>query len=457
MPDAATTIRIPPGPKIPKPLLGLLALTDRGNAMRRFGRRYGDAFFMSLPTLGPSVVVSHPDLVKQVFTAKPDVMAFGEDSPLGRVLGPGSLFSLDGAEHLRERRLLLPPFHGERMKSYEAIIEDEARREMATWPEGTEFATLGSFMRITLNSILRAVFGAQGPHLRRLADLLPRAVVLGSKLALVPWALRDLGPLSPGGRFARHRREYDRIIDEMIDEALADPALEERADVLALLLRAHYEDGSAMSRSAIADELLTLLAAGHETTATTLAWAVERLRRHPRVLERLTAEARDEDGGSALRIATIHEIQRTRPVIVATSRLVVGDVFELGEWRIPRGHRVVVSVSMIHNDARFFERPAEFDPDRFVDRKPDTYTWVPFGGGTRRCIGAAFAQMEMDVVLRELLREFDLATTAERGERWRSRGVAAAPARGGRAVVSRVAASDRSGAPSGASRRAVPA
>ena len=161
MPDAATTIRIPPGPRIPKPLLGLIALTDRGNAMRRLGRRYGDAFFMSLPTLGPSVVVSHPDLVKQVFTAKPDVMAFGEDSPLGRVLGPGSLFSLDGDEHIRERRLLLPPFHGERMKSYEAIIEDEARREMATWREGLEFETLEPFMRITLNSILRAVFGAR--------------------------------------------------------------------------------------------------------------------------------------------------------------------------------------------------------------------------------------------------------------------------------------------------------
>jgi cytochrome P450 len=435
-PSAA--LNIPPGPRVPKPLAGAMALMNRGALMERMGRRYGDTFTLDLPALGRSTVVAHPDLVKKVFTAKPDVLAFGEDSPLGRILGPGSLFSLDGDEHLRERRLLLPPFHGERMKSYVAIIEEETRRELATWPEATPFATLDSFMRITLNAILRAVFGAQGEHQRRLAELLPRAVELGSKLALAPWAQRDLGPWSPGGKFVRYRRAYDEVIDALIDEALADPALDERADVLALLLRAHYDDGSAMSRTQISDELLTLLAAGHETTATTLAWAVERLRRHPALVARLAAEARD--GGSALRTATVHEVQRTRPVIVATSRVVVGDRFELDEWVFPRGHRIVVSASMIHADERFFERPKAFDPDRFLERKPDTYTWVPFGGGTRRCIGAAFAQMEMDVVLRILLEDFDLGASEDRGERWRSRGIAAAPADGGIAVVRRVAA-----------------
>jgi hypothetical protein len=381
------------------------------------------------------VIVSSPDLVKQMFTASPDVLRFGEDSPLGQVLGPGSLFSLDGAAHLRERRLLLPPFHGDRMKSYEGIIEEEAERELAAWPEDVEFATLPSFMRITLNAILRAVFGAQGPHQRQLAELLPGLVGLGSKLTMAPWAQRDLGPLSPGGRYARYRRRYDRIIDEMIDETLADPRLEERADVMALLLRANYDDGSSMSRSGIADELLTLLAAGHETTATSLAWAVERLRRHPEIVARLQAEARSDD--KELRVATIHEIQRTRPVITGTGRLVAAESFELGPWRVPKGHRVFASATMIHNDPRFFERPYQFDPDRFVGRKPDTYTWIPFGGGTRRCIGAAFAQMEMDIVLRTLLREFDIEPTTEPGEKWRSRGVAFAPARGGRAIVRR--------------------
>jgi cytochrome P450 len=376
--------------------------------MERLRRRYGDAFTIDLPVFGRGVVVSSPELVKQMFTASPDVLVAGESSPVGDMLGPGSLFSLDGAEHLRERRLLLPPFHGDRMKSYEGIIEQEAQREMSDWEDGVEFATLPAFMRITLGAILRTVFGADGLHQRQLAELLPGSVVLAARLTLLPWAQRDLGPLSPGGRLARRRRTYNRIIDAMIDETLADPNLEERADVMAQLLRAHYDDGSSMSRAAIADELLTLLGAGQETTATSLAWAVERLRRHPQILARLQAEARAGEG--ALRTATIYEVQRTRPVLTGTG----------------------------HGDERFFERARQFDPDRFVGRKPDTYTWIPFGGGTRRCIGAAFAHMEMDVVLRTLLREFDLQPTTEPSERWHNRGLAFAPARGGRAAVRRV-------------------
>ena len=434
-----TAVRLPPGPKLPAAAIAAVIMTNNRRILRTLQRRYGDAFTIQLPALGPGVMVSSPELVKQMFTAKPDVLVTGEGNPLGAVLGPGSLFALDREEHLRERRLLLPPFHGDRMKSYEGIIEDEARREMAGWEDGTEFATLPSFMRITLNAILRAVFGAEGPQLPRLAELLPAVVGLGSMLAMVPWLRRDLGPLSPGGKFRRGRRAYDAIIDEMIDEALGDPGLEERVDVLALLLRAHYDDGSSMSRSSIADELLTLLAAGHETTATSLAWAVDRLRRHPWILRRLSDEAEGDE--NTLRLATINELQRTRPVITATGRRAATE-FELGDYVIPKGHHIVASATMIHNDERFFDRPDEFQPDRFVGRKPDTYTWIPFGGGTRRCIGAAFAQMEMDVVLRTLLREFDLKTTTARGERWRSRGVAFAPANGGLAVVERKVQSD---------------
>jgi hypothetical protein len=410
----------------------------RDGAMTRLRRRYGEAVRIPLPVFGRSTIVSSPELVKQVFRAAPDVLAFGESSPLGAVLGPGSLFSMDGDQHLRERRLILPAFHGERMKGYEAIIEQEAQREMDRWPEGEEFQTLAPFMRITLNSILRAVFGAEGNDIDELAEVLPDFVTLGSRLSLLPPLQRDLGPFTPGRRFHRLRARYDAIIDRMIDANLSDPELEQREDVMSLLLRAHYDDGSSMSRSAIADELLTLLAAGHETTATSLAWAVERLRRHPAILRRLETEARE--GGGTLRIATIHEIQRTRSVIVGTGRRVMQD-FELGDWVLPKGDHVMVSAVLIHNDPRFFERPLEFDPDRFVDRKPDTYTWIPFGGGTRRCPGAAFAHMEMDIVLRTLLREFDLQATAEPDERWRNRGIAYAPARGGRAIVRRVARS----------------
>jgi cytochrome P450 len=402
---------------------------------RRFRRRYGDAFTINLPTFGPTVVLSSPDLVKQVFQAKPDVLAFGVRSPLGDVLGPGSLFSMDGEQHLRERRLILPPFHGDRMKSYEGIVEEEALREMDTWPADQEFQTLPSFMRITLGVILRAVFGAGEGETSELASLLPKLVTRASQLTLVPWLRRDLGPGSPGRQLGQLRARYDAIIDQMIDARLCDPHAGESEDVLSMLLRANYDDGASMSRSAIADELLTLLAAGHETTATSLAWMIERLRRHPLILQRLTEEAEGED--NELRMASILELQRTRPVIIGTGRHAVQD-FPLDEYLIPAGYHLFVLATAIHSDERFFERPLQFDPDRFLARGPDSYTWIPFGGGTRRCPGAAFAHMEMDIVIRTLLRTFQLQTTSEPGEEWRNRGVAFAPRRGGRAVVRRL-------------------
>ena len=429
---------MPPGPRLPQPVSMAVLLFAAPAMLRALQRHHGDMFSVTVPVFGRSVVVAGPELVKQVFQARGDVLAFGEVSPLGEVLGAGSLFAMDGERHLAERRLILPAFHGERMRGYEPIIEAEARREMAGWPEQAEFATLPSFMRITLNAILRTVFGADGEAVRELAEALPPFVTLGSRLALLPTLRRDLGPGSPGRRLARLRARYDAIVGRLIEARRVDPELPRRDDVMSLLLRAHYDDGSPMSRTAIADELLTLLAAGHETTATSLAWAVDRLRRHPLVLSRLVAEAR---GGSerTLRMATIHELQRTRPVIPATSRHTLVD-FPLGGRVIPRGHQIIVSAALIHRDPRFFADPERFDPDRFLARGvggPHTYAWIPFGGGTRRCPGAAFAHMEMDVVLRTLLREFDLATTARRGEHPRDRGIANAPARGGRAVVRR--------------------
>jgi cytochrome P450 len=432
---SSSAATVPPGPRLPRILSGVAVLTRREAVLRRFRGRYGDAFTVNLPTFGRTVVVSSPDFVKQVFQAKPDVLAFGVRSPLGDVLGPGSLFSMDGEQHLRERRLILPPFHGERMKSYEGIVEEEALREMDSWPTGREFQTLPSFMRITLNVILRTVFGAAEGETGGLASLLPKLVTRASLLSLVPALRRDLGPGSPGRQFQRLRAEYDATIDQMIDARLHDPDAGEREDVLSMLLRANYDDGASMSRSAIADELLTLLAAGHETTATSLAWMIERLRRHPLVVQRLAEEAEGE--GNELRMASILEVQRTRPVIIGTGRHVIQD-FPLGQYVIPAGYHVFVVATAIHNDERFFERPLQFDPDRFLGRKPDTYTWIPFGGGTRRCPGAAFAHMEMDIVIRTLLRTFELQPSSEPDEAWRNRGVAFAPRRGGRAVVRRL-------------------
>lgn len=426
--------RIPPGPRHGARLHGLAFAANRRQVTQRMSSRYGRTFTLRLPAWGPTVFLSEPALVKQLFTTSPELIGNMEPN-LGRVLGGSSFFNLDGDAHKRQRKLLLPPFHGRRVQSYEGIIEEETLRETAAWPEGEPFPTQESMMRITLNAILRAVFGAQGEEFEALRTLLPPMVTLGSRLTILPGPELDLGRFSPWGRFRIYRRQFDEIIDRLIATAQADPHLDQRNDILALMLQARYDDGEAMSPRAVADQLLTLLAAGHETTATTLAWAVERIRRHPEILERLVAEA--DEGGSDLRKATIIEVQRTRPVIDITGRKVKGEAVALGPWVLPRGYSIMVSISLIHDEDGVFPNAAAFDPDRFIGVNPDTYSWVPFGGGTRRCIGAAFATMEMDVVLRTLLREFEIATTDEPDERWHSRGVAWAPERGGLALVRR--------------------
>jgi cytochrome P450 len=436
------TVTLPDGPSLPRFVQGGIAIVAPLWMMRRLHERYGSTFKINVPIFGDAVVISDPAEVKQLFMTSPAIADI-LDVNLGLVLGPNSFFAISGDAHKKQRKLLTPPFHGRRLRAYEAIIEQEAVREMAAWPEGREFAALGPMMRITLNAILRAVFGAEGAELAELRTLLPAMVRLGSRLVALPIPRTDLGWWSPWGRAHAYRREYDAIIDRLIAAARQDPRLDERDDVLALMLQSRYDDGAAMSREEISDQLLTLLTAGHETTATTLAWAVERLRRHPAVLCRLAEEA--DANGSQLREATILEVQRVRPVIDATLRKVQAPNLRLGRWTLPQGQVVLVSIYLIHRNETLFPDACSFRPDRFVGSRPDTYQWIPFGGGARRCIGAAFAQMEMNVVLRTLLRDFTLEPTSERGERWHSRGVAYCPARGGRAVVHRrsPAAGDR--------------
>jgi cytochrome P450 len=417
----------------PRALQGVAFLVNRDKAIRAAAKRYGSEFTLNLPIFGEAVVISDPALVKELFTMNTDLIA--RAGTLGEVLGPGSTFSLDGTAHRQRRKLLVPPFHGKRMPGYEQIVEEEVMREIESWPEGQEFATMPSMMRITLNAILRAVFGADGTALEELRELLPAMVIRSSRLAVMPPVVRrDYGPWSPWGRAMKLRRRYDAIIAGLIADARRDPAFEERGDVLALLLRARYDDGTAITDDHIADELLTLLAAGHETTATTLAWAVERLRRHPRLLSRLTTEV--DEGGSDLLQATIFEVQRTRPVVNATARMTKTRI-TLGEWVIPERHVVIVGIALAHAAGRNFTDPTVFDPDRFVGNPPDNHSWIPYGGGVRRCIGAAFANMEMTVTLRILLREFEFRGTYATDEPPHSRGVATAPGHGGRAVVYR--------------------
>ena len=432
----ATTepVRLPPGPRAPKFVQGAALFIARHGAVAALARRYGNAFTINVPFFGQTVVVSDPMVVKELFSTSRDLIGRPTNN-LGDVLGAGSMFSLDGDELLERRKLLLPPFHGKGMRTYERITEEEVMREIANWPEGREFETLESMMRITLNTILRAVFGAEGPALDELRALMPVAVTFGSRIALMPSTVRrDLGPWSPGGRFVLYRRRMDALIDSLIADARADPAFAERRDVLTLLLQARYENGEPIPDRHVADELLTMLVAGHETTSAQLAWAVERLRRHPRLLSRLTDEV--DAGGSELRQATIWEVQRTRPVLTAALRRTKKRI-RLGEWVIPEDNTVMASIQLAQASEQSFPDAESFNPDRFVSVPPNPFAWIAFGGGMNRCIGAAFANMEMDVTLRTLLREFRFEPTDAPGERRHIRGVTIAPGRGGRAVVYR--------------------
>ena len=434
--DAAGTAAavLPPGPRLPRALQGAAAIANRRGALRALQRRYGTAFTISMPTFGRVVVLSEPSEVKALFTMSPD-LADNTDVNLGRVLGDNSMFALTDARHRKHRKMLVPPFHGRRLAAYESAMVQATRAETATWDEGREFASLPAMMRVTIDIILRTVFGAEGDELEELRRLLPRWVELGSKLAVVPIPDVRLGGHAPWEVFRRDRARYDRIVDSLIERARRDPALDERDDVLALLLQARYDDGSALTRDEIADQLVTLLTAGHETTATSLAWILERLRRHPDVLARLVAEV--DGDGTELLAAVITETQRTRPVIDVTFRQVRAESLQLGRWTFPRGTMLMPAIGLIHSDPSLFADPERFDPGRFVGTRPDTFAWIPFGGGVRRCIGAAFADMEMRVVLRTLLREFELMPTDAPDEKFHSRGIAYAPKRGGRITVRR--------------------
>lgn len=423
----------PPLVTLPKLAQGIAFVASRRWTTSRLAKKYGKVYTINIPKFGYTVVVANPDLTREVFTTSTEIL--GNIQPnLSQQLGPGSVFALERNEHRHRRKLLAPKFHGKAMVQYEQIIEEETLRECATWPEGQQFETMEPMMRITLNAILRAVFGADGAELDVLRRLIPPWVVLASLTTRIPQPKRNYGRFSPWGRLKTYRAHYDAVIGSLIEKALAAPDFEDRTDILALLLRSTYDDGTTMSRSDVSDELLTLLAAGHETTATTLAWAFERITRHPEVLSRLAAEAQGDS--NEYRQATILEVQRSRPVIDFAGRHVLAPHVDIGPYRIPQGHSVVVSINLMHDDPMAFPRPERFDPERFMGAKPGN-SWVPYGGGTRRCVGAAFANMEMDIVLRTVLRHFTIETTTAPDEKWHSRGVASCPKNNGRVTVRR--------------------
>ncbi|HET6736338.1 cytochrome P450 [Mycobacterium sp.] len=429
----STAGKMPPAVRLPKLVQMVLMAGFRRRFLRSAVKRHGPVFAINVPFFGRSVVVSDPALARQVFLASTDDLINVQPN-LSRIFGPGSVFALDGKEHRARRKLLAPPFHGQSIKNYEKIIEEETLRESANWPEGKEFRTLEPMNRITLNVILRTVFGADGAELDYLREIIPPWAELGSRMATLPEPPFRTGRYSPWGRLAEFRRNFDRTVFALIDKAEADPRLEERTDILALLLGSRYEDGTPMSRQDISDELLTLLGAGHETTASTLGWAFERLRRHPDVVAKLVEE--NDQGGNEFRQATIQELQRNRTVIDFSGRHVKTSHFDLGEWRIPHGYTVMIAIANVHANAEVFPDPERFDPYRFVGKRAPT-AWVPFGGGTRRCIGAAFANVEMEVVLRTVLRHFVIETDDAPEENIHFRGIAFTPKDGGLVTLHR--------------------
>ncbi len=420
--------------RAPKLVQGVGFAVFRRRAMRNWIRRHGRIFEINVPFFGRSVVVSDPDLVRSVCTAGTEQL-INVVPNMSNLFGPGSVFGLDGDRHRDRRRLLAPAFHGHNLKGHEQLIEDETRRECANWPENEEFRILEPMNRITLNVILRTVFGADVEALEQLREIVPRFIKLGQLMAFAPSPPNWAGRHGPWRALDDFRETFNRIVFAAIEAAEDDPGLGDRADLLAVLARSRCDDGTSMSRLDICDELLTFIGAGHETTASALAWAFERLRRHPDVLRELVTEV--DEGGGDFRRATILEVLRVRTVIDVAGRQVSAPHFDLAGWRIPHGRTVLVRIADLHENAEIHPHPERFDPYRFHGVKACAPTWLVFGGGAHRCIGAEFAIAEMDVVLRTVLREFRIHTDDAADEKSYFQGVAHAPKRGGRVVVSR--------------------
>ena len=366
-------------------------------------RRFGDTFTLRIANQGRWVVISHPRDVEAVFKGDPNVLYAGEgNGVLEPVLGTHSVLLLDGAAHLQHRKLMLPAFHGRRMSAYAELIADVAAREIDSWPRGEIQHLRPRMQAITLEIIMRAVLGVTGgprreelrAALRTLLNMLTDPKWTALLLAAGPQRLGAFPPF-------RHRlAAVDRLMYAEIAERRRSD-LDDREDIMSLLLAARYDDGSAMTDRDLRDELITLLVAGHETTANALAWAGERLARHPEKLARLIDEVRD--GGDAYTRAVVQETLRLRPVISIVQRVLKAPMTVAG-YDLEAGTRIVPAIYLVNRRPELYPDPERFEPERFLDSPPGTYTWIPFGGGVRRCLGAAFAQFEMETVLRELAR-----------------------------------------------------
>jgi cytochrome P450 len=432
--------QLPPGPRLPS-ALQTIGWWSRPTAFaERCRARYGRRFTIRLLGQSPFVIISDPEEIKQVFQAPPEVLHPGEGAGiLEPIVGPNSVILLDEGPHLRQRKLLLPAFHGERMQRLSGLMSELAEREVASWPLEQPVALHPPVRRLTLEIILRAVFGLErGAQLDELRDLLTEILAFGdSPLSLIPPAQRLLKGRGPVGRMERISARADELIFGLIEERRGEHG--DGEDVLSMLLGARDEDGEPMTAPELRDELVTALVAGHETTASQLAWAFERIAREPHVQRRLHAEL-DDGADEAYLTATINEILRRRPVLPNAEPRLVKQPIEVGGIRYEPGVVLFASAYLVHHDPAIYPDPYAFRPERFLEQAPATYAWIPFGGGVRRCIGAAFAEYEMRTILREFVTRADLRAVDAKPEPIRVRNITLAPARGARVIM-------RAGAP----------
>lgn len=422
---------LPPEPKS-SPLVQTLRWSFRPLPfMEECRRDFGDNFSVKFMTFErPMVMISDPVAIKALYTERAHGLPPGREVVLTPVVGPHSVLVIEGADHLAHRKIMLPPFHGERMRSYEPVVGEIVDAAIDSWPLGERFAIHPQMQAMTLEVILRVVFGvSEGPRLDQLRAVLTRVLeeTASPFTQLISLAARRFGGRGPWAKFEAQLREADELLYAEIAEHRRREDLAERGDILSLLIQARFEDGSEMSDTDLRDQLMTLLLAGHETTATALAWTFDLLLRHPRELARLreSLEAGEED---YLR-ATISESLRLRPVVPLAGRRLAKDL-EVEGLSLPAGTDVTPAIWLTHTRAESYPEPFAFRPERFLEEPPDTYAWIPFGGGVRRCLGAAFAEFEMRIVLREVLTRCELRKADPAPEKIGRRNITLSPKAG---------------------------
>jgi cytochrome P450 len=401
----------------------------------RCHREFGDMFTIRLGQVGPVVMLAHPDLIKEVFTGDPAVFHAGEANVILRPsLGKHYVLLLDDAQHMRQRKLLLPPFHGERMQRYGELMREIAERDISGWPRGVPFRLHPHTQDVTMRIIVEAVFGTtEAARAERMRTALKEFLDWGTSPRQIAYlSLMSVDQQERNMFFRRARAKVDAAVYDEIGHARHRQDLSEREDILSLLLQARHEDGSPMSDEELRDELMTLLLAGHETTATSLAWAIERLVRHPGAMERLVAEAKE--GGTEYAEAVCKETLRMRPVLPIVARLLKRDT-ELGGRLLPEGVIVAPNIYLVQHREDVYPEPRRFRPERFLEGQGGTYSWIPFGGGIRRCIGASFALFEMRIVLQAIARGVELRAAQPQAEPVGRRSITLTPRFGAQVVA----------------------